>query len=124
MGSSFRLTGVSILVVEDEPLIALEVTSLLQSAGAQVVGARTCQAGLVAIEQYRVFAAVLDYALIGDNVAPLCRALAERKIPFMFYSGCSELERSYAKAVIVQKPARGEALLGAMAGLVAQVTHA
>jgi DNA-binding response OmpR family regulator len=111
MGSSVRLTGVSILVVEDEPLIALEVTSVFQSAGAQVVAARTCREGLLAIERHRVVAAVLDYALVGDSVAPLCRALAERQIPFMFYSGYIELERSYPTVVIVQKPARGEALL-------------
>jgi hypothetical protein len=48
----------------------------------------------------------------------LCALLAERKIPFMIYSGYSDLQESFPTSVIVQKPATGDALIAAMTGLV------
>jgi DNA-binding response OmpR family regulator len=119
MGSATLMRGRSILVVEDEPLIKLELTDLFQSAGAHVIAASTCQQGLIAIGRQKVSAALLDYGLWEGNVAPLCRHLAERQVPFMFYTGYLDLERSYPHAVIVQKPAGKDVLLAAMAGLIA-----
>ena len=119
MGSATLMRGRSILVVEDEPLIKLELTDLFESAEAHVIAASTCKQGLMAIGRYQISAALLDYVLWEDNVAPLCRQLAERQVPFMFYTGYHDLERSYPHAVIVQKPAGPEVLLAAMAGLIA-----
>jgi CheY-like chemotaxis protein len=122
MGSAFPFTGRSILVVEDEPLISLEMTALFESVGAIVVQARTvaeaadCADGLSA--------AVLDFKLAGESVPALCNLLSERRIPFMFYSGYSDIQRTYPDAVIVQKPASANALLTAMAGLVAPPAEA
>ena len=87
MGSATLMRGSSILVVEDEPLIKLELTELFESAGAQVIAVSTCQQGLTAIGRHQVSAALLDYVLWEGNVAPLCRRLAERRVPFMFYTG-------------------------------------
>jgi CheY-like chemotaxis protein len=118
MGSATLMRGSSILVVEDEPLIKLELTELFESAGAQVIAVSTCQQGLTAIGRHQVSAALLDYVLWDGNVAPLCRRLAERRVPFMFYTGYLDLERSYPRSVIIQKPAAADVLLAAMAGLV------
>ena len=64
-----------------------------------------------------VCAAVLDYRLGNDNVATLCEALEGRRIPFVLYSGYCDLQESFPKHVILQKPAHGESLLAAIAGL-------
>jgi len=117
MGSATLMRGSSILVVEDEPLIKLELTELFESAGAQVIAVSTCQQGLTAIGRHQVSAALLDYVLWEGNVAPLCRRLAERRVPFMFYTGYLDLERSYPRSIIIQKPAAADVLLAAMAGL-------
>ena len=119
MGSATLMRGRSILIVEDEPLIKLELTDLFESAGAHVIAASTCKQGLMAIGRHEVSAALLDYVLWEGNVAPLCRHLAEHQVPFMFYTGYHDLERSYPNAIIVQKPAGKEVLLAAMAGLIA-----
>jgi CheY-like chemotaxis protein len=119
MGSATLMRGSSILVVEDEPLIKLELTDLFESAGAQVIAVSTCQQGLTAIARQQVSAALLDYVLLEGNVAPLCRHLAERRVPFMFYTGYLDLERSYPRSIIIHKPAGNEVLLAAMAGLIA-----
>jgi DNA-binding response OmpR family regulator len=119
MGSPGLLRGRTILIVESELLIRLEVASLLEAAGAQVIAASTTRQGLAALGQHHVCAALLDYGLPEDNAAELCRQLAERQIPFMFYTGHSELERSYPHAIIVEKPANPDVLLAAMVDLTA-----
>ena len=76
--------------------------------------------GFTAIRHNRISAVLLDYGLQGDgdNVALLCRYLAVCQIPFMFYTGYSELERNYPRAIIVEKLASTEALLAAMTSLI------
>ena len=75
MAARYALNGLSILVVEDDPLIALELAALFQSAGAQVLSLRTLAEAAAAVALDGVCAAVLDYRLGDDNVATLCEAL-------------------------------------------------
>ena len=117
MGSAYPFTGRSILVVEDEPLIAMEMTALFESAGAKVRQARTVAEA--ADRSEGVSAAVLDYRLGEENTPTLCALLAERHIPFMFYSGYADLEKTYPGTLVIPKPSSANALLTAMAGLVA-----
>ena len=116
MGSAFPLTGRTVLVVEDEPLISLEMAALFQSAGAKVRQARTLAEA--ADRADGLSAAVLDYKLGSESVPALCSLLSERRIPFMFYTGYDDIQGSYPDAVVVQKPATAHALLTAMASLV------
>jgi DNA-binding response OmpR family regulator len=118
MGSAYPLTGRSILVVEDEPLIALEMTAVFEAAGAKVFPARTLTEAVGLIGQAGVSAAVLDHGLGNDNVSTLCGYLRDKSIPFMFYTGHVHVQGSYPKTVVVQKPASGDALVTAIAGLV------
>jgi CheY-like chemotaxis protein len=118
MGSAALLKGRSILVVEDDPLIRLELTSLFESVGAQVTATSTYEKAVAAIEQNQICAALLDHGLHEDNIAPLCRLLAEWQIPYMFYTGYPDLEQNYPRAIIVQKPASAEVLLTRMSDLI------
>jgi CheY-like chemotaxis protein len=121
MGSPGLLRGRTILIVESELLIRLEVANLFEAAGAQIIAASTTPQGLAAIGHHHVCAAILDYGLPEDNAAELCHQLAERQIPFMFYTGHSELARSYPRAIIVEKPANPDVLLAAMVDLTAPI---
>jgi DNA-binding response OmpR family regulator len=118
MGSAYRLSGRSFLVVEDEPLISLEMTAIFEGAGAKVLPARTLAEAVRLIGQDSVSAAVLDFGLGGESVSTLCGNLRERGIPFMFYSGHGHVQASYPESVVVEKPASGATLLAAMADLV------
>ena len=118
MGSATLLRRRSILIVEDEPLIRLELASLFEGAGWRVIAVSTSKQGFTAIRHNQISAALLDHGLQGDNVALLCRYLAVCQIPFMFYTSYSELERNYPRAIIVEKPASTEALLAAMTSLI------
>ena len=117
MGSATVLAGRSILVVEDHPLIRLELTSLFESVGAQVIATRTREQAIMAVEKYRIRAALLDYGLREDNVAPLCDLLARCQIPYMFYTGYPDLGQSYPGVIVVEKPASAEVLVATMAKL-------
>ena len=63
-----------ILVVEDDPTITLDLKSIVETAGATVVGpAREVSEAIRFIEGSKVSAAVLDYRRqVGDTV-PLAR---------------------------------------------------
>jgi len=118
MGSDNPLKGHSILIVEDDPLIRLELISLYQSVGAHVIAAVTHEQAIEATEQYSIRAALLDYGLDEDDVAQLCGLFSKYQIPYIFYTGYSGIEQIYPFAVIVEKPASGEILLRAMTDLI------
>jgi DNA-binding response OmpR family regulator len=123
MGSETHLKGRSILVVEDDPLISFELTSLFESVGAQIRAVRTWKEAIPAIGKYQICAALLDHGLYEDNVAQLCAYLTECQIPYIFYTGCPDLEQRYPCAVVVQKPASGEVLLASMTKLLVTDPH-
>ena len=111
MGSACPLTGRVILLVEDDPLIALDLVDLCKSAGAQAISARSLGEAAATIGFATIPAAVLDYRLGGNEVGSLCESLRARKNPFFFYSGDSDLQARFPDCVVVQKPASGEMLL-------------
>jgi len=79
-----RLNGRVVLVVEDEPLVALDIADLLADSGACVASARGVKDALQLIETCELTAAVLDINLAGEDCSPVCQRLSERGIPFLF----------------------------------------
>ena len=118
MGRAYPLTGRAILVVEDEPLILLEITALFQSAGATVLSAMDLPTAIELVSTSGPSAAVLDYGLGADKVQALCALLGERGIPFMFYTGYADPQQRFPTVLVVQKPANTDTLLAAMSDLV------
>jgi len=83
------LQGRSILIVEDEPVIALSLARLLERAGATVVGPALSIADAQArMADHHIDLALMDVNLGGDSrVFPLAEALAAQRVPFAFVSG-------------------------------------
>ena len=82
MEQGAELSGLKILVVEDEPLLAMTLKDVLTGSGCTVVGpASTLKLGMRLIEKEAVDGAILDVNLRGEMVFPLADALAERSIP-------------------------------------------
>jgi hypothetical protein len=59
--------GRKVLLVEDEPLILLEIESRLRAAGADTLGASNLQRGLEFAEREDLSCAVLDFQLRNEN---------------------------------------------------------
>ncbi|USQ97674.1 HWE histidine kinase domain-containing protein [Caulobacter sp. RL271] len=77
-----------VLVIEDEPLVAMEIVSQLEDVGATVIGpAADAVAALEFVDRFRIDAALLDADLHGDAVDDIASALARARIPFAFVSG-------------------------------------
>ncbi len=82
------LTGLRILIVEDDALVALNLQEFVESLGCTVVGptGRLSEA-LAILETQEIDGAMLDINLHGEMVYPLAERLAEREIPILFCSG-------------------------------------
>ena len=115
--SNTGLSGHLILIVEDEPLIAMEIERALEDAGAKVVKTNTLKHALELVEQDGLSAAILDHALGEEDASRLCQRLKQRGIPFVMYSGYETLEGACHNAPHVSKPIHPSVLVTTMVGL-------
>lgn len=100
-----RLDDQIILLVEDEPIILADIQQELEKVGARVVPASTVQEALTLLTSEAITASILDFKLHGGTADDLCHQLTERKIPFVIYSGYTNVEGECNKWEIVSKPA-------------------
>jgi CheY-like chemotaxis protein len=102
-----KLSGRHLLVIEDEPLVALDLIACIEDADGIVVGpAGSEKDALQLIETETIDAALLDANLHGKPVDRIAVALTGRNIPFAFVSGHNRdgLPVPFAKAPLVGKP--------------------
>ncbi len=112
-----------ILVVEDEPLIAAEISSILTDGGFEVLGpASNVTQALALIEQQGCDAAVLDVNLGRETSEPLARLLRRRKTPFVVLSsyGPYQVPAIFRSAPWSGKPVRPAALQAEVARCIAE----
>ncbi len=109
------LKGLRILVVEDNGIVALDVKSSLERAGAVVTGpALNLEQAWRLLETESFNLALLDVNLNGTMVFPLAYALRDRDIPFVFLTGynaevsipedlrhCNSLEKPVATPALI-----------------------
>jgi len=78
----------SILIVEDDPFIAMDLEDTFIDAGFEVIGpVADVKSGLSLIEEHRPDIATLDYNLGRENSVPIANALASIGVPYVFLSG-------------------------------------
>jgi DNA-binding response OmpR family regulator len=111
------LSGRSILLVEDERLIAMDVTATLSDAGALVTTANTLKQALEFARKQRFSCAVLDHSLPDGDSDPLCEELAAHGTPFVLYTGRSHIGGACATGKIVGKPVGPNELVDAIRSL-------
>src|SRR2546423_3516918 len=80
--------GRSILIVEDEPLIAMMLEDFLDSLGHKVSGTcDTVQSALDEVEKGGFDLAILDVNLKGENVWPVAARPRANNVPFVIATG-------------------------------------
>ena len=117
------LSGLRVLVVEDELLIAMDVEKLLRRLGCIALDAvPTIQQALRMLESELPDFAVLDVNLNGRRVTPVAEALREQGVPFVLVTGYGS-ERLHEKvlqdAPYLRKPVNGKQLASAITELLA-----
>jgi DNA-binding response OmpR family regulator len=113
------LRGRSVLVVENEVLIAMDIVQALESAGANATMTTTVRHALILAEHDGLSAAIMDHALSDGDSTKLCARLKERGIPYLSYSGYEPVEGASKDAPHIMKPVSMDTLLSAMEGLLA-----
>lgn len=107
MASGGDLTGLRVLVVEDEAAISLLLEDMLLDFGCQVIGpAARLAAALETLAREKVDLAILDVNVAGEPIYPVAEALAQRAIPFVFSTGYGSagIRDAYRDRPVLQKP--------------------
>ena len=92
-----------ILVIEDEPLIAMLLVDWLRELGYDPIGpASTVAKALDLIVGSAPDAAIVDVSLNGESCHPVAEALRERDIPFVFATGHAEVSTLRRHADLAQ----------------------
>lgn len=110
-------TVMRILIIEDEPMIALDLQDLLEDAGFAVVGiAGKLDIAMELIASTPFDAAIVDANLGGVSSSSAAVALADRGVPFIVLSGYSLKQQgaAFPEALFIQKPCRPAQLIDAL----------
>lgn len=111
--------AVTVLIVEDEFLIAMETERLLTENGYLVVGTvPSIESAIEFLEDSTPDIAILDMNLRGKSVLPVAVLLKEMAVPFVFASAYSSNNHDgteiFKDVVNVGKPIREKILVDAL----------
>jgi two-component system, response regulator PdtaR len=111
--------GASVLVVEDDFIVAFDMQALLEERGARVLGpASSLQEAREILAAERPTIAILDVNLNGEYVFPLVSELREQHVPFMFATAYADDDRLFPEeartAPRLAKPVLPNVLVGQM----------
>ena len=108
--------GVTVLLVEDDFIVAFDMQTALEEQGARVLGAASLDEARELLANDRPTIAVLDVNLNGDYVFPLVDDLRSREVPFLFATAYSDDERLFPQQVRsaprLAKPVQPNVLIG------------
>ena len=108
MEVNMHIEGLSILIVENEFLLAISLEAIMRDAGAGRVKMTASIADATALVDDEKFdAAILDIRLMDGDSLPLAAALVDRGVPVVIHSGHANLGHSQIvpEAIFLPKPA-------------------
>jgi DNA-binding response OmpR family regulator len=109
------LTGTSVLIVEDNWLIALSLVETCRDAGAEIVGpASNVAQALGLIESQRIDIGLLDFALSSETASPIASCLQRLSLPILFYTGSPIAVLFHPGAHVLVKPCDGAGIVHAL----------
>jgi len=120
------LHGRRVIIIEDEPLVAMDMESTLTAAGCDVVGsAGTLDKEKLIVAQAECDAAVVDMTLAGHPVDELAAALTQQNIPLVLVTanGPDGIPGRFREAAVIKKPFSQDQLVAAIEKLFHQSTR-
>ena len=114
-----------ILLVEDEELVALELSAELSRLGWAIVGPAATLAEAQALLSKHVDAAVLDVNLRGHPIYPVAEQLQKLHVPFVFCTGYEMVdpEGRFPNVPVIRKSAHPAAVSAALSDLLKARAH-
>ena len=119
------LSGLRVLVVEDEMLVSLLIEEMLTDHECAIVGPfATVAPAVEAARTLAIDVALLDVNVGGSKVYPVADALTERHIPFLFLSGYGQnaIPQDHPEWRVCSKPFREGDLINMLSEQLAQAT--
>jgi CheY-like chemotaxis protein len=106
----------TVLIVEDEALVALSLESQLNEMGLNTIVASGLESAIAAANELSIDLAVLDYYLNGAKTDAVAACLRKRRIPFVVCSGAQfeDMSEVFVGAELLPKPYTDELLEGAI----------
>lgn|GEM_PF-367928 len=105
----------TILIVEDDPFIAMDLQDTFEEAGYTVLGpVAAVQPGLEIVAEMTPDIAMLDFNLGRETSLPIAEKLEETAVPYIFLSGHADKVVKVGKVSkkrIIAKPFHAESLV-------------
>ena len=113
------LTGIRVLLVEDEPLVAMGIADQLVGAGAVIVGTcPTASRAIGTLQTADVDVAVIDFVLADSNSEAVQDTLEHKGVPFVVLTAYPPvLVRRNENQQILSKPVATELLCSTVRAL-------
>ncbi len=120
------LCGKRVLVVEDEPLIALDLETAIKDGQGIVIGPASCLADALRLADLELIdGAIIDLRLQEEVVTDVILRLRQRGVPCVIYTGQAESTstKSWPDIPVIDKPALPETVIVILAGLMEKADH-
>ena len=113
------LAGIKVLLIEDEPIVAMGIADQLVEVGAIIVGPfRTVRQALKAVQAIELDVAVIDFVLADGESVPVQDALDRKGVPFVILTAYPPvMVRRNQSQRILSKPVEAELLCLTVAAL-------
>jgi two-component sensor histidine kinase len=114
-----NVRGKRLLLVEDEPLVAMMMSQLIRNLGGEVVGPFGSMAEVDEASVESIDAAVLDVNVAGQLVYPLADRVASLHKPIVFLTGydAKSVDPRFGDSPILTKPIDERELAAVLAGM-------
>jgi CheY-like chemotaxis protein len=97
--------SLNILIVEDEPLIAMLAEEMVAELGHVPHVAASCEAAIRCMADHRIDLAILDFTLAGETSEEVAHSLREQQIPLAFTTGHGlKLSEMFEAEMVLPKP--------------------
>lgn len=116
--------GRTVLIVDDEPLITLDLSVAFESAGAKVLSTTSLKTALIWAGSTHLVAAVIDYVMGDQKSDELCHLLSDQHVPFVIYSGAVEDNEGCHPDLHISKPACPDGIVSRVESLISQQSAA
>ena len=121
---SSTLAHERLLVAEDNSIIAWDLQQVLEDEGATVFPASNVIQALRLTQTLGLSAAVIETQLRTENAEPVCAALSQRQVPFIFYAAWPDRSSNrWSAAPFVSKPAPVPVIIGALKYTLSATKH-
>ncbi|HET7369205.1 MAG TPA: response regulator [Gammaproteobacteria bacterium] len=99
-------SGLRVLIVEDEMMLALTLEDMLKLMGCEIIKAARVAPALELAETESIGMALLDVNLAGERSYRVADTLKGRNIPFAFMTGyhVDDLREEWQDRPVLQKP--------------------